>query len=986
MSQLTSEHRLTFKHTDDYIKGILDAKQAEQKNGPQVEQEGGPQAVLKENVLRPKYNERNPNVQQEAGRYIDALKDAAIDFVNSQEEGIHRDTQAAIEICAKKYKKKLASLNLSANIEQAVDSPQNKRFKKALDKADKLLREFTTVMCKLTGATAKQLDWAGHQKRSQTSRETIAYTWEEKGKSHFVIYAPATHFTQAQLEAKKGYSDGEALVNDEIVLEGGVEDVHDKEQKHRSTDQKAPNPTDQFQLQENNNTSHMKKKGTIGLTNCVRVIAGTRDEKGAIEVIHDSITVGSRLPHGDLPKVDVGQDTYAKLATQAITVMNQQEMIQAMAQQRISQLTNKELYQAISQAHVQENKGVALGGSGVPEKKEAVLSAETPREQLIEAYCNAGLLSVHEFYTQVVSPGQWFAVTERQREQHQYTQLAMTLFDREFKIPVHIHTGAGTNIQANAHYQGSIGGFGVNDYRGWQTKEQLAGNKHFINELIDQSVVNIGHERTLLDNKELGDTAKVLDGAINLLKDINNPPQDKNYIQAKINIERIQRTLSRTRSRYRETLSEYYGLYQQWKKEKSPKVRSLMDEKITQLNEGKATLETHQARLHEQHAIIEGVRSKAFGEKRTALSVVLKALRSEIKSKPELAAKKQLCALYNTMAYLADIQDLYYNGTWKDAENNLKLQALSIRLAHTIDAQSSTGCKSNNDRGQKTMEKTLETAFATAFDQDGLYNSKQWQAGKRAQHLLIPQVCHHQINTGVGGGKFKGDGAGHYGHWWGKIASRWGKPASVQLGFSYHLLNDWKGESKKTLGVSVLGLGGGFAMAAFFGPGSEFLPKLLGLGATSMAVEAAIFMAAMTATYLIGRLCVARVQTAWSSHKVSEMVGEIQSEPSPPLLQGTRNLVVEHTVSFDAAPLYAQGPLARQSSAQVSKTPTPPVTPATSSEASAQVPTTPTPPPPAASFVSAPAPAPAPDLDPTTPAVPLTPASVSTVVFGSAGA
>src|SRR5262249_48945110 len=146
-------------------------------------------------------------------------------------------------------------------------------------------------------------------------------------------------------------------------------------------------------------------------------------------------------------------------------------------------------------------------------------------------------------------------------------------------------------------------------------------------------------------------------------------------------------------------------------------------------------------------------------------------------------------------------------------------------LATHLDAVSTEGCKSNNDRGQKTIEKALFNALMRETQGNGLYdpplygdqndrhqkkNDQKKDKKKENQKndwltkgLIRAQSVHHLLNTGVGGGKFNGDNAGPLGYWWGKIAKMWGKPADMTFGLGYHLLKKWKNKLKAFAAITI---------------------------------------------------------------------------------------------------------------------------------------------------------------------------------------
>lgn len=138
--------------------------------------------------------------------------------------------------------------------------------------------------------------------------------------------------------------------------------------------------------------------------------------------------------------------------------------------------------------------------------------------------------------------------------------------------------------------------------------------------------------------------------------------------------------------------------------------------------------------------------------------------------------------LANCVMLLINAFDLQTNQNWAKPENNFKIQTLVSCLGHELGHVSTKGCKSNNNRGQRLMQKILGFWLSAQHYHDGCYDMSYFDGNHQQQlipfdaaHLTI-QAQHHQANLGVGGGKYKLQHADNFSDngLWARVA-KWAK-------------------------------------------------------------------------------------------------------------------------------------------------------------------------------------------------------------------
>ncbi|CDZ75815.1 hypothetical protein BN59_00074 [Legionella massiliensis] len=656
-----------------------------------------------------------PNAIHEANNYIDNLAAAAKALIDKDNPKDKELRKKAIDNLAENFKKTIQDnidpRKATGNLFKSKKQTVNKDFLDELDTAQEILSDYTQALGKLTGHKLKELDEAGHQLRSQ-NRATLIHRFQapnaKEGEEQFIMYIPCGRYTKRQQ-----------------TLMGKGE---------------SPN-------RDHDTTSHNRANLVLGNSSMARMVAGTRHADGTVTILHDSFTgPGARMPYSDFKSAD----SYKKLAIKAVTLINQEEIIQTLAQRQIDRMSNDELREKIPVEHLPAR---------LPEdEKEA-------RKTLIELYLASPdyQLSVTECYTQVVTAGQKVAA-ENQHEQFQYVREVMDAFDGT-KVKVTIQTGEDSEAEAKVNYQARMGSWGVNWFRGKHnpladnsiTQEQ---NARFINQMTRDVLENLKQVKG-----ELQDFDRI-DALYRLLNNSKTREDEKAIAQLENG------HLIPLRSLYRKALFEYFNEYskgeENWNRDELDRLKGQVE-----LYEGQIKIQ--ERRIYRIHKRIDDRRKSDFLDNRDEILRVLGDLKQQIEpaltseeTSPELKAKLQ--HFYNTCAYLTHAQELYYKDTWYKDKNNFNLQALMASLAEELDYANTKGCKSNNDRGQRLAQKIVGNALWTKMSDSGLY-TRQFLDRKRTHReevspiealdrkLTTIQALHHTANTGVSGGKFEIDKA-----------------------------------------------------------------------------------------------------------------------------------------------------------------------------------------------------------------------------------
>ena len=136
----------------------------------------------------------------------------------------------------------------------------------------------------------------------------------------------------------------------------------------------------------------------------------------------------------------------------------------------------------------------------------------------------------------------------------------------------------------------------------------------------------------------------------------------------------------------------------------------------------------------------------------------------------------------NILCLLSNIFNLQKDNNYIKPDNNFKLQTLICTLADELKLKSTKGCKSNNNRGQRLMQKIIGFKLASHQLNNGIYDmsffDKKYESDLLnfdKSHLAI-QAEHHKANMGVGGGKYKlkkNDNFSDNGMW--SLIAKWSK-------------------------------------------------------------------------------------------------------------------------------------------------------------------------------------------------------------------
>lgn len=746
----------------------------------------------------------HPDVIQEANNYIDNLVAAAKSLIDQDKNDKKDLRKNTIDEIAKTFKKSISetipSDKAKADLFSSKKSSANKDFLEQFAKVEESLQKFTQAVAKASGHKLKALDKEGHNIRSH-NRDTLIHRFKapnsKEGEEQFIMYIPCGRYTKRQ-------------------------------QKLMGKDESEVN-------RDHDTTSHKRSDLVLGNSSMVRMIAGTKHSDGSVTIHHDSFSgPGARMPYSDFK----GADDYKKLAIKAVTLINQEEVIQTLAQRQIDRMTNEDLWDKIPEDHRPDKLP--------PDEEKA-------RAQLIKLYLEHNPLSVTECYTQVVTAGQRIAA-ENQREQFEYVRQMMDAFDGS-KAKISIQTSANTEVEVEVGYQARMSSWGVNWFRQVGALNPLSDNSvtknqnaRFVNQMTDDVITDIEKvAQTLTDYDKAGALQA-------LLKD----PDVSNLNQQ---IAEKENTLKEVKGTYREALFSYFEEYQKgegkWNQNK-------LDELKNQVEGYEKIIKKQESTIYELHNQIDELRKAYYTEHKTQINKALQELKEQISpviqnKKTDPDTKTRLQHFYNSCAYLIQAQELYYENTWHHGKNNFKLQTLMASLAVELDYANTKGCKSNNDRGQRLAQKIVGNALWTAMSEDGLYtgefldhrrthDKKVSKVEQLDRELTTIQALHHTANTGVSGGKFEIQDKANFADngLFGKIANLAKiKDMSPENAFTKNLGT----KLKVGAGLGLLAAAGLVALTLLFPP-AGIAVAALGIGvAASAAIVAGI---AFAATYLIG--------------------------------------------------------------------------------------------------------------------------------------
>lgn len=648
----------------------------------------------------------HPNIIEEASNYIEAIRLSAHALIAKDNKGNEEQRKEVINQLAIHSKNTIATeipeIEVKADLFSSKKSTTNSPFLKNYEAIQKHLKLFTQVVAEKSGHRVNALDKEGHLLRSvnratQVHRFVVQGTKE--GEEQFIMYIPCGRYTKRQQE-----------------LMG----------KDKSVDR------------DHDTTSHNRCDLVLGNSSMVRMIVGTRHADGSASIHQDSFSgPGARMPYADFKDADENK----KLALKAITLINQEEIIQAIAQRKIDCMTDEAFK------------------LGIPEVfwVDKVVS----RANLIALYLEHNPLSLTECYSQVVSAGQKIAA-ENQKEQFEYVLQMMDAFDGD-KAWVSIQTGIDSEVDAQVGYKARMSSWGVNWFRHDGALNPLTDysvtqnqNRRFINQMTDDTLKDLNQVAlALTDSQEdLAYFIQIIQGP-----DVCNLTQQINLEEQK---------LVAAKATYRDTFFAFYSLYRMDGKE---------DYTIEELNTLKGTIQADEAyfnssktKIYDYHVQIDEQRRALFTNNKEYIKQALNELRKKISpliqnEQVDALVKLQWQHFYNLSAYLIQAQELYYEDTWHEANNNFKLQTVTALLAVELGLANTKGCKSNNDRGQRLAQKMIGNALWTALSEDGLHTG-EFLDYRRTQgdevhpiealdrELTCIQALHHTANTGVSGGKF----------------------------------------------------------------------------------------------------------------------------------------------------------------------------------------------------------------------------------------
>ncbi|AOW58991.1 Dot/Icm T4SS effector PI phosphatase SidF [Legionella pneumophila] len=745
-----------------------------------------------------------PDVIQEANNYIDNLVAAAKSLIDKDKKGEKDLRKNAIDEMAKTFKKSISetipSDKAKADLFSSKKSSANKDFLEQLAKVEGSLQQFTQAVAKASGHKLKALDKEGHNIRSH-NRDTLIHRFKapnsKEGEEQFIMYIPCGRYTKRQ-------------------------------QRLMGKDESEVN-------RDHDTTSHKRSDLVLGNSSMARMIVGTRHSDGTVTIHHDSFSgPGARMPYSDFK----GADDYKKLAIKAVTLINQEEVIQTLAQRQIDRMTNENLWNKIPEEYRPD---------------ELPPDAEKARAQLIKLYVEHNPLSVTECYTQVVTAGQRVAA-ENQKEQFEYVRQMMDAFDGS-KAKITIQTGSNTEVETEVGYQARMSSWGVNWFRQVGALNPLSDNSvtknqnaRFVNQMTDDVISNLDKVA-----QKLGDYDKA--GALHALLKGPDVSDLNQQITGKEN------ALKEVKETYREALFSYFEEYQ---KGEGKWDQAKLDQLKNQVDGYEKSIKKQESAIYELHNQIDALRKAYHTEHKGQINKALQELKEQIspviqnkETDPE--TKSRLQHFYNSCAYLMQAQELYYENTWHHGKNNFKLQTLMASLSCELDYANTKGCKSNNDRGQRLAQKIVGNALWTAMSEDGLFTGEfldhRRTHGKEVskveqldRELTTIQALHHTANTGVSGGKFEIQDKANFADngLFGKIANF----AKVkEMGPENAFTKNMGTKIKAGLGLGLLAAAGLVALTLLFPP-AGLAVAALGIGvAAGAAIVAGVTFAA---TYLFG--------------------------------------------------------------------------------------------------------------------------------------
>jgi inhibitor of growth protein SidF len=454
-------------------------------------------------------------------------------------------------------------------------------------------------------------------------------------------------------------------------------------------------------------SSHARKPFALGNSNLVTVKISRQTPEGQNELLYQGFSgPAARVPYTSFK----GTDAQQQMLLRAITVINQQEIIETLARE-----TNS--------------------------------------------------LQITEQYTQIVSP------TDKkdssfEKEQFLYTKFATELFDHR-------------QIE-DIYYQSRFGCWGVNQKR----------------ELARHSAIN-----HTVQQKNQACIAKLFCDVFNRFP-IYEPPFPIEIIEIAAHqheITQLEKRLAPFKSDIHQKLIAYYQNHHLTLTQSAAPYPLAIHNDYEQLTKLIHELEDYQKTINDHYQALFALQCTFMTTYQTEIS---QQLSSETDSER-----------YNALLLLQSIFELQQNNKWLEPENNFRIQSCIASLAQTLGLQSTKGCKSNNNRGQRLMEKILGFQLSATLFNAGKFDLAYFD-GKYQQQLLpyenahlLLQSEHFRANLGVGGGKCKIVASDHFSDngLYGKIA-KLSKIYKMYPSYQPMLSNNFSNQAKLTAVTASIAL------------------------------------------------------------------------------------------------------------------------------------------------------------------------------------
>lgn len=328
-----------------------------------------------------------------------------------------------------------------------------------------------------------------------------------------------------------------------------------------------------------------------------------------------------------------------------------------------------------------------------------------------------------EQYTQVISP-LLEADDDFEKEQFDYSRFAIELMEHRYH-PVKLKE---SSPPVYKYFEGRFGCWGVNKYRNIEANNVLQLSLEQANHTcLAKLFVDVYRKNSLLKN---------------ILKPYWLPC---NILLSKI--KKLELELLPQKVLIQNKLIDYYRKYQKPLSQVPPIITIKVQADLKQLEQlienyqiKKKSIDTHYQNLYQQQ-------QKLLLQNASTLTSALNNTNN--------------LTQYNSAYLLLHAFELQKNDLWLEPQNNYKLPTIICSLATILKHHSTKGCKSNNNRGQRLMQKILGFHLTAELYNDGKFDvgylDKKYQAqllAFDAAHLKM-QALHYQANLGVGGGKCK---------------------------------------------------------------------------------------------------------------------------------------------------------------------------------------------------------------------------------------